>query len=363
MNDGRSRGDIAYIWPSSLRFDVPHQRSIYLDLNHWIGLAQADTGHRNGSRYESLLSVARSLADSSDVIFPLAGQHYMEMAAIKNPRQRSDIASVMRELSGYRTLLCRSSVMQLEVEAALDSILGLRPAAWVPLTPTNRGFGHAFGIEGKVRISKEPAEAGDETRSSWPGGPDAYDTLVENLQLESEWRMLRGPLDDELEQLDNLGYRPETARCIQTQRAQQEIQQAGRFNDDPRWRRGRIRDVILARYVVVELFDLLNEGLEARNTAFGEVFSDNREVPRSFVDAMPSGDVHVSLHVEAHRNAQAPWTPNDIFDIDSLSIAVPFCDVVLTDRRRARDLIESGCAERLGTKVFATPEELVAELA
>ncbi len=353
---------MAYTWPSSMRFGVPHQRMVYMDLNHWIGLAKAGTGHRDGARYEPLLKLARALVASDAATFPLSAQHYMEMSAISDPCQRHDIASVMKELSSFRTLLCRSATMRLEVEAALDVHLRRDPAWWSPLEAIGTGFGHAFGINGKLRIGNSQGFEDVDVRSSWPGGPAANDALLDEMQLEGEWRILRGPLDDDLEQLAELGYMPDSARAIQVNRAQQEVEQVARFNEDPKWRRGRIRDVIRARYVAVELFEFLHEGLYSRDSTIDEIFPGNREVPRSFVDAMPSGDVHITLQVEAHRNPEAPWAPNDIFDIDALSIAVPFCDVVATDRRRARDLNTSGCAERLGTKVVSRPEELMAIL-
>ena len=77
-----------------------------------------------------------------------------------------------------------------------------------------------------------------------------------------EWMMLRGP-QDEASSLAANGFDPAAARRGQEVRAQQEREQAERFDEDPRWRRGRIRDVVGARYLIVELMDMLNEGLEA----------------------------------------------------------------------------------------------------
>jgi hypothetical protein len=47
-------------------------------------------------------------------------------------------------------------------------------------------------------------------------------------------------------------------------RARQEIEQVRRFNDDPRWRRGRIRDLVAAREVLIEIDEALHRGLPAR---------------------------------------------------------------------------------------------------
>jgi hypothetical protein len=345
-----------------LHYRLPHPRLVYLDLNHWIGLAKAARGHAGGEAYRELLGLARTIVQAGSASFPLSGTHYMELSAIRDPRQRADIAEVMAELSGYRTLICRSLLMRLEVESALDAILGSR-GRYMPLEVIDVGFGHAFGKVGKLRISNPTLGNDDDVRARWPGGPPAYDSLLASLQTEAEWRILRGPLDDDLESLDGSGYDALSAQRVAHRRAEQEVEQVARLDEDPRWRRGRIRDVIAARYIIVELMDMLQEALAARSATLADLIDDeDREAVRSFVDAMPSGDVHVSLQVEAHRNPQSTWTVNDFFDIDALSLAVPYCDVVATDRRRAHDLRNSGCGDRLVTKVTATPHEVVAAL-
>jgi hypothetical protein len=155
-----------------------------------------------------------------------------------------------------------------------------------------------------------------------------------------------------------LGWDPTAVKRVQETRAREEREQAERFAADPRWRRGRIRDVVSARYMIVELLNMLNESLARRGRCLDDLWED-RLSSRSFVDSMPSGDVHVSLQVAAHQNPQSTWTVNDFFDIDAMSLAVPYCDVVATDRRRAHELNTSGCAARLGTHVVASPEELL----
>jgi hypothetical protein len=78
---------------------------------------------------------------------------------------------------------------------------------------------------------------------------------------------------------------------------------------------------------------------------------------------MPSADAWITLHTAAHRNATTRWTANDIFDIDALSFAVPYCTIVLTERHATHVLHTANLPARTGTTVVATPEELVAALA
>jgi hypothetical protein len=62
----------------------------------------------------------------------------------------------------------------------------------------------------------------------------------------------------------------------------------------------------------------------------------------------------------------APKSPDavddDFFDIDALSVAVPYCDVVVTERHAHRILTASGLPDRVGTTVLTTLEELIGQL-
>ena len=351
MIPGFHRTAVPYVWPNALAYDWPRRRTVYLDMNHWIGLAKAAQGHTGGGRYRDLLDEVRSLSQRGDIRFPLSGQHYMEMAKISSLRQREAVATLMVEISQFATLLCRSLIMRLELEALLDASIGARPTPYAPLRLLGEGVGHAFGVRGQLELREDSQ------------GPAKVDTLRDELQYMAEWMILRGPRDEDLPHLAEHGFDPTVSRRSQTERVAQELEQRDRLDEDPRWRRGRLRDVVGARYVIVEMMDMLLEGLADRSATMGDLVSEgDRDAIREFVDAMPSGDVHVSLQVALHRNAESRWSPNDFFDIDALSVAVPYCDVVATDRQRVRDLEGAGCPARLGTTVVATPAALLEAL-
>lgn len=106
---------------------------------------------------------------------------------------------------------------------------------------------------------------------------------------------------------------------------------------------------------------MLDEALLAHDLRVSSVAPD-REAARRFVDSMPSADVRISLLTASHRNPQTRWTSNYIFDIDALSIAVPYCDVVVNDNHANNAVHAAGLAARLGTAVFARLDDLVAVL-
>ena len=117
---------------SGLRRRGPSQDAfaVYLDLNHWIALAKAQVGHRDGARFAACLDLLVKAVDSGKVILPLGLTHYVEVANITDVRQRADIANAMAELSGFTTLAARKHRLRCEVAQALHQRLGL------PLSPS-----------------------------------------------------------------------------------------------------------------------------------------------------------------------------------------------------------------------------------
>jgi hypothetical protein len=149
------------------------------------------------------------------------------------------------------------------------------------------------------------------------------------------------------------GWKPDAAILVAEERAQQERDQAQRFDADDKWCRGRIREVVLARELLVELFQKLLDALQARNLTM-DLLNGDRERARRLVRSMPSSEVATELKVSAHCNRQTKWTSNDMIDIDAMSLAVPYCDVVVTEKRAStpcvRPISMTECTARSSTE-------------
>jgi hypothetical protein len=357
---GVLRTDTEYVWPTPLVSPPEGVRLVYLDLNHWIGLAKAAVGHRDGARHREALEAVREAKRFGSCAFPLSAEHYMEMSGIADPRQRFDVAAVMEELSEFASLVSRTVIMRLEVEAALDSVACPRPEPYAAVPVLCQGVLQAFGKRGGLRFRDESGEdVTDAVRRAWRGGPEQFDPWQADAERQLDRSVLRGPTDAEARELRAVGWDPTTARRGANQRAAQEREQADRLAAEPRWRRGRLRDVVSARYMALEINEMLADALAARHLDLEDVLPDP-ESARRFVDSMPSADVCVSLMAAAHRNPQTKWSGNDMFDIDALSVAVPYCDVVVTERHARHALKVAGAPDRSRTALMATLAELEA---
>jgi hypothetical protein len=56
---------------------------------------------------------------------------------------------------------------------------------------------------------------------------------------------------------------------------------------------------------------------------------------------MPSTNVSIELKMAWHSSPDKRWAANDVYDIDAMSLAVPYCDVVVT-AKACRNTIDLG---------------------
>lgn len=337
------------VWPSLLEMPPDNMLLVYLDLNHWIGLAQASVGHPKGGAFVEVLEVCRNARSAGTAAFVLSGTIYAEMQKIKDPAQRRNLADVMEELTDLAALVSRVVVMECELSAMLDPFAKYpSPLRKVPLV--GRGVRHAFGLNSGIIIM---GPSGDETaRVRERIGPQEFDLFMAESVLNMERSVLRGPSDDdETKDLRALGWNPESPARVTGNRAAQERDLTVILNSEQRWRRGRLRDVVSVRELEIEFQNILPRALGERGLILGDVIT-NQESARNLVRSMPSTEVSIELKRAWHRNGEREWTVNDIYDIDAMALATPYCDVVVTEKACHHILEVAGFPERMGTALL-----------
>lgn len=344
----------ALVWPPLLRLPSEAVKIVYLDLNHWIYLAQGASGSPQNKSAVVALEACRSARSTGAVIFVLSGTHYAEMLKIRDPAQRRAIADVMEELTDFATLVSRVVVMEVELSSMLDRVAKLpSPLAEVPLI--GRGVRHSAGLQSGLRIM---GPNGDETeRVRARVGRETFDQIIFEATLRLERSVLRGPADDEVAELRAYGWNPEAVIEIAENRAAEERAQTGRLDAETRWRRGRLHDLVSARELIIEFQNILPRALKERGVALNDVVSDQASA-RRFVRSMPSTEVSIAIKTEWHRNRDKQWSANDIYDIDALALAVPYCDIVVTEKACQHVLQTSRIGQRMHTALLRNLDEL-----
>ena len=340
-----------------------YRPSAYLDQWVFIRLARAATGKPDAPSDPDLLQALIGAANAG-VAFPLSWTHYIETSSIKSERQRRDLANVMASISHFRTIRSRRDLLRNQLLMAMHERFGRPTFRPEKLEPLGVGVHWVFeGVEKVLRVH----DAGDELID-----PEQFPREMRIRATEGfEYQVMAGPRDDEVQLLrERYGYKPEATSEAGRGRLEWEREFVGLLVDTPPNDPAELRVWIQAREVVHENLDLLvrvfqEYGLPIRRLTggFGE---ENPEQRRQFIseffDLLPSVQVAVDLKLAVHRNNQRGWAQNDVYDTDAMSIAVPYCAVVVADKAVADALRRAKADQRHGTLITGKLEELAGVL-
>ena len=237
-----------------------------------------------------------------------------------------------------------------EFHAALPICFGGQALAVKP-RPFGYGFSYAYGVNvvGKL-VPKAPG-------TSLPEDITAADIAEVEFLFNrlTEYVMLRGPRPEEIPFLRD--YEPQASLAIGEERARRERELAELLKIDPN-AKARLDDIVRARGLHWELGDALPEFLKEAGLTVSAFFDVGKERLNAFLDAIPCLAVQRALTTQTLKNGSRAWKVNDIRDIDGLGAAVPYCDVVVTEKYASEVLNRSGVARQCHTTVIRRLEEL-----
>ena len=351
-----------YIWPRTLLMPVRPPKLVYLDLNHWIALAKALAGHHDGKKDTVLLDFCLRTVEEKIAIFPISLSIYVEILKIRDYQRRCDLRKAIELISRYMVVTSRSIVATHEIETLLDQIVGPKSKPINTMDYLDWGVFRAMGMDGSMRVqSADGRDVTAEVRQSFTHGPQVFDQIVSQAALEFNRQIIDGPSPEEDSEFREQGYNPERILEPYEQEAANELKQARILDDEEKWRRGRLRDVISTREVSIQINSIFKRGCEERRIgsfqSLQRHFSSVTEARRAF-DSMPSFDTSVTLKTSLHKNARHRWTQNDVHDLHALASTLPYCDIVITDRAMASQAAQTGLASRFNTIVLSHLSDL-----
>lgn len=352
------------LWPPTLNLPARPPKLIYIDLNHWIELSKAHSGHQDGDKHRHILDACLEAAGDGRAVFPLSEYIYSEISKIKSYRQRQNLRNVMEQISQYKVLASLTDVVTHEIEAVLDHMVAPNPTPINAMNYLNWGVHGAFGLAGDIRVRTfDGHDVTDEVRINHPLGPEAFDGELLKARLELNRKVIEGPNPQEEPDMRAEGWAPENVEQAFEEKASDEQAQVRRFNEESKWRRGRISDVIQARELIFEIGDIFTRGFASRGVGVADQFAGStRDDIRTIFVAMPSSNVAVELKTSLHRDPNHRWTNNDIYDIRALSLTIPYCDVVVTDNAMRSHINRLKLPERYDTVVISQLSELLDHL-
>ena len=301
---------------------------MYLDLNHWYSLGAAAAGHPRSAKHEPILALLRSLVSANKVSLPLSSVHYIELT--ENPRDgmRAEAALVMAELSRFATLAPIAKIITEELDVGLNQRFG-RPTYPERCAKFGEGIGFAFGEYQHLSLdigsttSTEREEL--ETRIGMP-----LSDWEDQMNAVAEYIFLTGPPQHLRAQIP--GYDPYAARreadnqlasfnvMVHTLRTDPDISQ-------------RPLDAIAAREFCFSIPEFWARALLKAGFGGDRLPLQEKEEFTAFLMSLPSRRVSSMMQFHYLKDVKRDWTINDLRDIAALSRAIPYCDVVVTDKK------------------------------
>lgn len=339
---------VSPLYPSTL-YRTDSTPLWYLDLKDWIGLARASRERPAGHGYVALLTALRRARERGSVRIVLSNPLWREISQIKAPRQREDLANVIDELTDFEYLAGQVEVAELEIEASLDATFGRAEPGLGHMRLVGASLLHSFGMRGGLNIFDGD---GADTTQQWR---DQQPQELAKLERTAERMLLLGPSDADVEGMRWDGYQPEKAEQTIRDNLAFDKDLAERKLDD-HWRHGRLRDIILARHLFFDLNGMLYRQMRRRGCQLDDL-GKTMDERRAFVLRMPSQRVVIELRTSYHRDPRHRWTTNDLHDIDAMSLALPYCDVVLADAATRSHALRTGLDTIFEVVLPRTPAE------
>jgi hypothetical protein len=162
--------------------------------------------------------------------------------------------------------------------------------------------------------------------------------------------------------LNRSGYDPRAPLQVAEARAKEEAAQRLRLDGEGPWRHGRLEDVVTARELLIEFQNIGPRAFQKRGITIEHVLT-SPQAGVAFMRSMPTTDVAIALKTAWHRNRDKQWSSNDVYDIDALALAVPYCDIVVTEKACHHVLTAAGIDRRMNTvllrDVTSLPDTLI----
>lgn len=325
--------------------------SVYLDQWVWIRLAKANKGVATEPADVALLESLKSAA-ADGVAFPLSTTHYEETARILDPAQRRDLASVMAPIAMGRTIRHRPDLVRHQLLVALHELIG-RPA-FRPPSPRVLGIGvhWAFrGIEGFMTVVNANDVPWTALERNWH----------RRLNQHCEFELIAGPADAAIPGLIDDGYvMPRDHEVSRGNRLEWEKSFAAKASATKS--REALRVELLTRELThaygETIVTILNEyGLSFRAVVHGNQ-KQSRDRMVTFGELVPTLAISADMKLQIFRDAGRSWTWNMLRDIEALSIAIPYCHVVVADRDAVDIAGRTRTPARYGTTVLSNLCEL-----
>lgn len=311
---------------------------VYLDQKDWINLARAYYNRPDGQRYKAALQKIADAVENKKAIFPLSFTHVIETNKRRDLDSRKRLASFMTEISQGNTIAPQTLMTLSE----LDYAIAIKYGTKIPKIKTVFGLGIPFAFGMKLVIEDKnnvPVEPTDEMQQI------IHDVLTNK---DASARILVG---NDIKLVDSIKFLEENRR--KHVKAAEEFRQKTKEYDKRLLKRAYVANLMLG------LYDDLNKILIKHGQTIDAFLKIGADQFEPFFANVPSLDTEIDLATRRNEHWDKKIDGNDVSDITSLSVAIPYCDIVVTEVFWTNAVKFTGLDKKYNTQVVSSLDALL----
>lgn len=309
---------------------------LYLDTCKWIDLSRAHYRSPEGEPFQAALAAVQAAVASGNLVVPFSAVNALEAAKHGEPGRRNRLFKFMVRLSRGNAVLPLATTLGWEMKNALRRIFARGKAISVRYSLIGPGVGHALGKSLRVEAETPEIEAA---------------IMREALSLRETLRGLRGLGKD---------------RSVAERMKAVEEDALAMFERIRAWSTSELNAFQQREFMLAETLTKGEEG-RAFKEALKEVHVTTAELRRlltcpkmleSFVGLVPALDVPLTLSIARDQNHDHKIKLNDIRDFGWLAVALPYANLVVSEKAWHGMACANRLDQRYGTTMIRDAREL-----
>ncbi len=310
---------------------------IYLDQNKWIDFARAVLDKPKGAEFKEVSNKIISKVESGEWVLPISIVHIMETINIKDEVRKEEFSKILFDYSKANTICSYNKISKYEFVNA-----------WLEI------FGESIDVK-DILFEQNICNLLD----------------IDNDDYDKPMYKLINNIINSQDVLFNLTNSSIFDTIVSTERTEWESFAAtteiarnnliANVKDDSK----RFKYIIVDEYKRLETASNEAMTLEARKRGLlndacikraHDYIQNNFE---EWLQKLPSLFVRANLCLQRYKNTSKPFDRNDVKDMAFLSTAIPYCDIVITEKSWTSHTKSSGLDKMYGTKILSNLNDLL----
>lgn len=298
---------------------------IYLDTNAWIYLSKVHYKKTNIPEAIRCYNLIAKLVKEGKIILPLSIVHAMELRNHNAPKL-TNLVTFMLDFSKNYAILPYIFVNELEITNYIRKKRNLSLLNISELT-IGKGIKYLLGnYTFEFNHNNDPI-------------------VLELIEYLNSDEIMKKIMFFEFTNPDSNFSKQELIYEMEKTRSKKKIKDKD-YNK-------RLEIALFLKEIMPAFYDVLNK----YNLNINEIFNEENIKTQKFwfdlLNALPSQNVLFWLTYKTGIQRERKIKINDIYDIRHLAMAVPYCDIVVTDKERTADIIEKNLDVLYNTKVIS----------